>query len=73
MRKRKSNNIIKIQLVYKPSPEAAFRVFKALSMLIDEKDIHDYSQRIPKTLAVATFAATADLEIIRAGVAPGPS
>ena len=57
---------MKVQLVYKPSPEAGFRLFKALSMLVNEKDIRDYSQRIPETSAVATFAATASLEVVHA-------
>lgn len=67
-----NRNNIRIQLIYKPSPGANFRLFKALSMLIDEKDIRDYSQRIPDTLVVATFASTASLEVIRAGATSGP-
>ena len=35
---------IKIQIVYKPSPEAKFRLSKALEMLVSEKDIRNYFQ-----------------------------
>ncbi|GAH03121.1 unnamed protein product, partial [marine sediment metagenome] len=38
MAKQKSNNI-KVQLLYKSCPEANFRLFKALAMLIDKQDI----------------------------------
>ena len=44
MAKQKSNNI-KVQLLYKYSPEANFRLFKALAMLIDEQDIFNYFQK----------------------------
>ena len=69
---KQKNNKIEIQLVYRPSPEAGFRLFKALSMLVDEKDIRNDSQRIPDALVVATFASTTSLEIIRAGATSGP-
>ena len=44
MAKQKSNNI-KVQLLYKYSPEVNFRLFKALAMLIDEQDIFNYFQK----------------------------
>lgn len=44
MAKQKSNNI-KVQLLYKSSPEANFRLRKALSMLVNEQDIFNYFQK----------------------------
>ena len=44
MAKQKSNNI-KVQLLYKYSPEANFRLFKALSMLLNEQDIFNHFQK----------------------------
>jgi len=51
---RKIKGKIKTQLIYKPSEEAGFRLSKALSMLLTEKDIIDYLQsqqnnKIPKS------------------------
>jgi len=50
---RKVKGKIRAQLVYKPSEEANFRLSKALSMLLTEKDIIDYFQsqqnnKVPK-------------------------
>lgn len=44
MAKRKSDNI-KVQLLYKSCPEANFRLFKALAILINEQDIFNYFQK----------------------------
>lgn len=37
-----------VQLIYKSSPEASFRLFKTLSLLIDEKDILKHFQKYSK-------------------------
>jgi len=38
-RRRALDKDVKVQLAYKSSPEAEFRLFKALSMLLTEGDI----------------------------------
>jgi len=38
-------NEVKVRLTYKSSPEAEFRLFKALSMLLTEGDILGYLKR----------------------------
>jgi len=41
MLSRKTDNL-KIHLIYNPSPETNFRLFKAFSVLISEKEVLDY-------------------------------
>jgi len=41
-RRRALDKDVKVQLAYKSSPEAEFRLFKALSMLLTEGDILGY-------------------------------
>jgi len=48
-KKRKDAKGIKVQLIYKPSLEANLRMSKALSMLLDEKDILEYFQKEHKS------------------------
>jgi len=44
--RRARGNDVKVQLAYKSSsPEAEFRLFKALSMLLAEEDIFDYLRK----------------------------
>jgi len=42
---KKKNDNIKVQLLYKSSPEANFRLFKALAMLVNDQDIFNYFQK----------------------------
>ena len=44
-RVKRGNNDVKVQLVYKSSPEANFRLSKALNMLISEEDIRNYFKK----------------------------
>jgi len=46
--KKKKDNI-KVQLIYKPSQENSLRFFKALSMLISEKDLLEYFKQHKKS------------------------
>jgi|AntAceMinimDraft_16_1070373.scaffolds.fasta_scaffold57599_3 hypothetical protein len=48
MLKEKSVKDIKVQLIYKPSLKANFRISKALEMLINEEDIRNYFQKLSK-------------------------
>jgi len=44
MSQKKKVNKIQIKLVYKSSPEGNFRLFKALSVFLNENDILAYYQ-----------------------------
>ena len=48
MLKQKSAKDIKVQLIYRPSSEAIFRMSKALEMLINEEDIKNYLHELSK-------------------------
>jgi len=48
MAKQKSCDNIKVELLYKYSPEANFRLSKALLMLIDKQGILNYFKKSPE-------------------------